>query len=106
MPDQTPQMRRLIRSTLFGTHPAVFRHLKILLTLVISTLLISNNRLSRRENQTGHLRFHNIFNISLQESNYMFDIFFPYSVNLMSRYGYLELFQRVAWTVITRVDCM
>ena len=46
--------------------------------------------------------FHNIFNISLKESNYilicemwLFDLFFPqFCKSAMSMYGYLEVFQR------------
>ena len=32
--------------------------------------------------------------------------FFQFCKSDMSRYGYLELFQRVPWTEITRVDCI
>ena len=99
-------------------------------TLVISTSVISNNRLSRKENlvlvltQKSKIRlenivkkrrncslgaisplFHNIFNIYvyLKESNYMFICeiwlfgwYFPQlCTSDMSKYGYLEVFQRV-----------
>ena len=52
--------------------------------------------------------------ILLQETNHIiiceiwvFDLFLPQLCKSdISRYGYLEIFQRVPWTEITRVDCI
>ena len=75
-------------------------------TLVISTSIISNNRLSRREylilflTQKSKIRLQNIVE---KESNYiviceiwLFELFFPqYYKSDMSKYEYLEVFSRV-----------
>ena len=38
---------------------------------------------------------------------WLFDLFFSrFCKSDISRYGYLEVFQRVPWTLITRVDCL
>ena len=110
-----------------------FCHVDIQSTLVISTSVISNNRLSQRENlilvlthksniryqnSVGKRRncssgtiyplFHNIFNIYflLNESNYMFICeiwlfhwYFPqFCKSDLSKYGFLEVFQRFPLT--------
>ena len=102
-----------------ATHP-------ILRILVVADSFISNYRLSRIENLDGYLTtgdrilwkrgeivpkesisplFHNIFNISLQKSVYificemwLFDLFFPQFCKCdISRYEYIKVFQRVPW---------
>ena len=58
---------------------------------------------------------HNIFNISLTSGvNYiliyemwLYDLFYPQFCKFdMSKYGYLNVFHRVPWIEITRVDCI
>ena len=66
--------------------------------------------------QEQFLLFSTIFSIYLllQESNYifvcemwLFDLFFSqFCKSDMSRYGYLEVLQRVPWTLIMRVGCI
>ena len=54
-----------------------------------------------------HIHFWNVFiRFIFILFIYLFIFFFSFCKSDMSRYGYLEVFKRVPWTEITRVDCI